>query len=461
MGEIINNKDFVIEDGVLVEYRGEGADVVIPEGVTCIRYSIFSKCENIRSLVIPNGITEIGSWTFFGCVNLESVTLPNTVTTIGEHAFAYCKKLKNITVPDSVEVIENCAFASCESLTSITVPGNVKSVGDEAFSHCASLKTVTICDGVESLGYEVFHFCDQLSYINIPKSLVKIGYNIFWGNYSIEKIEVSEDNPVFSSIDGNMYSKDKKTLIYYATGKKQSSFTLPFGVTHIRRFAFSFSNTLENIVFSDSVTKIEENAIYFCNGLKGITIGKGLTDIDQCFMNLTKGVESIAVDEENLQYASEDGNMYSKDKKTLVRYAVGKKDKSFTIPETVEKINGYAFYDSNDLETVMIPEGVVSIGERAFARSKIKSITIPERLTFIGPYAFLGCESLKKVMFKIPDGWETSRVNYNGERINEGVSSKTISQSKLVIPLLINHSMASLDGPDEIDGYSDYTWKRN
>ena len=48
-----NASDFIIENGVLTKYVGPGGDVVIPEGVTEIRYWAFDGCENLKSVFIP------------------------------------------------------------------------------------------------------------------------------------------------------------------------------------------------------------------------------------------------------------------------------------------------------------------------------------------------------------------------------------------------------------------------
>ena len=65
-----NINDFVIEDGVLVEYTGEDTDVVIPDSVT-----------------------ELGDWCFNGCESLESITIPDSVTSLGDDCFAGCDDL--------------------------------------------------------------------------------------------------------------------------------------------------------------------------------------------------------------------------------------------------------------------------------------------------------------------------------------------------------------------------------
>ena len=54
-----NINDFVIENGVLKEYQGQGGDVVIPEGVTSIGASALTGCSSLASDVNPEDDTNI------------------------------------------------------------------------------------------------------------------------------------------------------------------------------------------------------------------------------------------------------------------------------------------------------------------------------------------------------------------------------------------------------------------
>ncbi|MBQ2819900.1 MAG: leucine-rich repeat domain-containing protein [Clostridia bacterium] len=90
--------DFVVENGILTKYNGEGGDVTIPEGVTELARGVFSWSESIKSIALPNGVERIGECAFHECKNLESVSIPDTVISIGKDAFAYCKNL-TIHVP--------------------------------------------------------------------------------------------------------------------------------------------------------------------------------------------------------------------------------------------------------------------------------------------------------------------------------------------------------------------------
>jgi len=108
-----SNDDFEIEDGTLVKYKGQDADVVIPDGVTAIGTNAFyctSDESSIRSVKIPWGVISIGDFSFFGNTGLKTVTIPDSVTTIGEYSFTDCTGLESATVPSSVKSIGSCAF---------------------------------------------------------------------------------------------------------------------------------------------------------------------------------------------------------------------------------------------------------------------------------------------------------------------------------------------------------------
>ena len=62
--------DFVIEDGVLIKYKGDDSDVVIPDSVTSIGDFAFQDCTNLTSVEIPDSVIEIGEDIFDGCYQL-------------------------------------------------------------------------------------------------------------------------------------------------------------------------------------------------------------------------------------------------------------------------------------------------------------------------------------------------------------------------------------------------------
>ena len=56
----IDSKDFLIEDGVLMEYTGRDVNVIIPQGVTHIESFAFEKFTNLMSITIPDSVVSIG-----------------------------------------------------------------------------------------------------------------------------------------------------------------------------------------------------------------------------------------------------------------------------------------------------------------------------------------------------------------------------------------------------------------
>jgi hypothetical protein len=65
------------------------------------------------------------------------------------------------------------------------------------------------------------------------------------------------------------------------------------------------------------------------------------------------------------------------------------KIKSVTVPDTVTKIDDYAFAFSRELEKVVLPDSVKSIGTNAFAGCiKLKEIKLPKKLKTLGMYSF-------------------------------------------------------------------------
>ena len=93
-----NARDFIIENGILVQYVGDYEEVIVPEGVSQIGEKAFSGREDIVDVILPNSISGIGNWAFSGCVNLSGINMPESLTSIGDKAFWGCESLE-ISIP--------------------------------------------------------------------------------------------------------------------------------------------------------------------------------------------------------------------------------------------------------------------------------------------------------------------------------------------------------------------------
>ena len=71
--------------------------------------------------------------------------------------------------------------------------------------------------------------------------------------------------------------------------------------------------------------------------------------------------------------------------------------KKFEIPKNIKTISDAAFAQCSSLNSVVIGDSVVSIGNQAFHNTSLRSIVIPDNVTTIGEDAFSLCYSLTSV----------------------------------------------------------------
>ena len=296
------------------------------------------------------------------------------VKIVCDDAFLY-KNITSVVIPNSVTSIGVCAFYECSNLTSVVIGNSVTSIGEYAFEYCSSLTSVLIPDSVTNIDDGAFSNCSSLS-----------------------QIIVDNGNNNYSSIDGNLYSKDAAILIQYAIGKTDSEFCILNSVASISYGAFSACSNLTSIVIGNSVTSIGYFAFYGCSSLTSIVIPDSVTSIGTGAFSNCFNLNQIIVDNGNNNYSSIDGNLYSKDATILIQYAPGKTDSQFCIPNSVTSIGDVAFEYCSNLTSVVIPDSVTSIGDFAFLNcSSFTSIVIPDSVTSIGDNVFLNCLALTSV----------------------------------------------------------------
>lgn len=132
-------------------------------------------------------------------------------------------------------------------------------------------------------------------------------------------------------------------------------------------------------------------------------------------------IENITVDENRECYKFLNGNLYTKDGTTLIRYAIIEDNATFTMLEGVTCIGDLAFYGSLNLDSIIIPESVTCIGNIAFSGcSSITSITIPKSVTSIGDWAFNGCLKLSDVYYTGTEAeWAVIKIGSNNFHLTE------------------------------------------
>ena len=299
----------------------------------------------------------------------------------------------------------------------------VVEIGRDAFKDCAILRSITIPDSVTTISGSAFFNCIALESVHIPKSVVRLYGHAFARTSSLKAVTVDPDNTAFCSIDGNVYTKDGQTLVLYAGGNPQSVFEIPSGVTTIEHYAVFYCDYLETIVIPDTLTEIDYSSIVYCNALRGVQVN----DANPCYQSI-------------------DGNLYSKDGKTFLRFYHGYPNAVLEIPVGVTAIADFAAYDSRNLISVVLPDSLTSIGAYAFLQTSLLRITIPKGVTFIGEGAFCRCNQLLEAEFVNADGWRAVPVS-----VKFG-STVELKPSELELPTTVATYL--------INTYTDYEWHR-
>ena len=265
------------EDAYMVIGIGEATDTVItiPEThnglpVTMIRARAFYNRDNITSVIIPESVTAIGGYAFYGCDGLTEIVIPDSVTLLGESAFYNCYNLESVVIGNGVEAIGSYAFQACSKLESVVIGNSVETIGSHAFWSCSKLESIIIPDSVTTIGSSAFLSCSALKEVTIGTGVTSISDSAFNGCTALLNFTVSEDNQSYKAIDGNLYSKDGKTLVRYAIGKKSASFTVPESVEVIYNYAFSGSVNLVRVIIQGNLKTVNQAAFYNCYSLMDV-----------------------------------------------------------------------------------------------------------------------------------------------------------------------------------------------
>jgi hypothetical protein len=257
------------------EHRDEIKKVVVEEGVTSIAANAFVEYK-LTSVELPASLTTIGKGAFMGNANLTTITVADGNT--------------NYTVDGNVLFTSNkktlvCYPAGLEAET-YTVPGSVTCIGYSAFM-CSTLKTITLQEGLQTIEEYAFLRCQNLTAIAIPATVTSVASDAFVNN-AITTLTVAENNEYYMA-DGNvLFTKDKKTLVYYPVWLPATTYKVPDGVTGIGSYAFMFSQ-LKEITLPDSLTMIESYAFSGCGKLTKITLPRSVKTIcENAFYRCTK-----------------------------------------------------------------------------------------------------------------------------------------------------------------------------
>ena len=412
------------------KYKDVDGNLYSKDGTTFIQYAI-GKTET--EFVVPNGVIIIGDYAFRYSINLTSVVISNGVTSIGEDAFLYCSSLTSIVIPDSIRSIGD-AFYGCDSLmnvyisnieawcnisglsslmadssdnknlylnnepiTELVIPDGVLSISDSAFEGCSGLTSITIPDSVISIGSSAFEGCSGLTSITIPDSVISIGSSAFSNCSRLSSVYIS-DIEAWCNIEFQV-NFTANPLYYaknlYLNNELVTELIIPDGVTLIGESVFYNCTSLTSVEIPDSVSLIGDCAFYNCSNLMSIVIPDTVLSIGgRAFYNCSSLTFNIYG---NCRYLGNENNPYF----ALID-TISTNYSSYNIHQSTKVIASLAFYNCKSLTSIIIPDGVTSIGKSVFHNcTSLTSVEIPDSITSIGVNAFYNCSSLTCIT--IPD----------------------------------------------------------
>ena len=238
----------------------------------------------------------------------------------------------------------------------------------------------------------------------------------------MERIVIDERHKYVQVIDGIVYSRNLRSLLYCPPLLEMDTLTVPDGVEQIAQEALRDCAAIRRVILPDSVKTICNAAFMNASSLEEINIPSGCETIDQWafgdtalkelhipasvtfiggkVMGYCRQLTHITVEEGSENYYAEDDVLYHRvidDKTEILRYPAGREDTSFTVPDHVVYINDFS--GSTHLEHVELPDGnLVLINTEAFSNcSSLKEITIPASVEDIWEMAFYQCASLDRI----------------------------------------------------------------
>lgn len=335
----------VLDDNTICisRYIGDETNATIPAKingltVTTIGKNAFAQT-GLGCLHIPASITDIkpNAFKFSGFNKIEVDKNNLNYTSINGVLFSKDKNVllaypkensaTSYIIPDGVKIIESTAFMGTSNLNSIVIPDGVTTIKENAFYLCSNLKNVSIPTSVKSIGRDAFDFsvCSKVN-----------------NGYYIGNCLIGTDN----EINGNFTIKDGTRLV-------------------------------------------ADSALRGIDNLGNISIPASVEIIGDCaFLNFSsESLKNITVANENKYFSSENGVLFNKNKTELLCYPCGKKETTYTVPNTVTKLATVSFSGCK-LNKLNLPNNLKYIDESAFTETSLKTLSIPESVEYIGRYAF-------------------------------------------------------------------------
>lgn len=373
-------------ESLTVPFIGTSAEKSAKQSIT----KIVKFRSDVKLAVTVNSPSEIGRKSFRNKTWISSVTLDDGITSIAGDAFEGMSGLVSVKMPSGFTEIPASMFEQLPSLRTVSGMGNVTSVGSKAFFECNALESVDLAT-VESIGESAFEGCGYISALGSLSFLKTVSAKAF---YDCDGITEIADLAVLTSVGASAFESCNSLR----------SFIFPSTMTNIGERAFAYCEQLSSVDLSSaSVATVGSSAFSNCSALNKVALSANMTDIPE---RMFYGCSSL----DNLNSIT-------------------------NLAELNLKNIGNSAFEGCGSQTVAlnIPEGVTSIGGRAFANTQISSVKMANSVTGVGEGAFDSCVYLNTASVPfLGSSADSSDTGYSWTFGTSGVKNVTLSKTATV-----------------------------
>ena len=396
-------------------------DIAFPASLRTLGDGALQGCRALEEIVFPEGLVTMGRSVFDGCSSLRRIVFPGTLSAIGAGAFRACAALQDVVMP-RVRQIGDRAFWGCRALETLPLPDALESIGDDAFYYCTALTAMRFPAGLRRIGRSAFYGCAQLSVLEIPAIAPEIGRAAF---AKTPWLEAQRDGCVLAGKTLYLYKGDmpagftlsvpagvERIAEYAFCGCKPlralslpegvisigesaledcaelSSVTLPSSLNYIGKRAFRFDRALRTLSLPDAVAVLDDGAFEKCAGLRQFTLPRMLRELGRGVFAGCDALEKLLIPSDALFYKTLDGVLFTKNGKELCLYPSGKADRSYSIPEGVERISPDAFTDVRKLRILSFPASVEELPSFLFRQTPLHYARLSRHIRRLPPNVF-------------------------------------------------------------------------
>lgn len=400
-------------------------------GLKTIGMHAFSETTELKSLVLPQGLKTIEAGAFSNATALESINLPEGLTTLEDSAFYGASSLTEITIPSTLTEIPRDCFRNATSLTSLTVTSRIEndeavgvaSIGKEAFYGCSKLLSIELGDSVKTIGEKAFYNAEALVSLELG-SVETIGDYAF---YSCAKLRALALPETLKTIGANAFYKIGIVTL-----------ALPESLESIGENAFNYAFNLVEVINKSATLNITKNheskVAYYSLVIKdsGVSSIDYKDDGDYGFLTVGSGGDAVIY---------------------LVDY-VGT-ERHLTLPPDYNG-NQYAIADyfchSSDMISLVISDGVTSIGKHAFREcQELISLTIGKNVSERNNTSFQYCYKIAEIInnstainLSLPNALEKHSGESKIDYVNDFAFYTTENGTTYLISYVGNDSVITL-----------------